>query len=77
MSQQDDLQAAERERANRRRILSIAFGSGIAIVGVLVILSAWPPWPFTSTNQSTEKAYVRVQGTFTNQTGRAACRERV
>ena len=53
MSQQDDIQAAERERANRRRILSIAFGSGIVIVGVLVILYAWQLWPFTSTIQST------------------------
>lgn len=64
MSQQDDLQAAERERTNRRRILSIAAGSGIAIVGVLVILYAWQLWPFTSTIQSTENAYVRGQVTF-------------
>ena len=41
MSQQDELQAAERDRANRRRILSIAAGSGIVVIGVLVILYAW------------------------------------
>lgn len=64
MSQQDDLQAAERERINRRRILSIAAGSGIVLVGVLVILYAWQLWPFTSTIQSTENAYVRGQVTF-------------
>ena len=58
MSQQDDhrLRSAS---ANRRRILSIAAGSGIAIVGVLVILYARQLWPFTSTIQSTENAYVR------------------
>ncbi len=64
MSQQDELQAAERERANRRRILSIAAGSGIAILGVLIILYAWQLWPFTSAIQSTENAYVRGQVTF-------------
>ncbi|MEZ3498175.1 HlyD family secretion protein [Pantoea sp. KPR_PJ] len=64
MSQQDELQAAERERANRRRILSIAIGSGIAIVGVLIILYAWQLWPFISAIQSTENAYVRGQVTF-------------
>lgn len=64
MSQQDELQAAERDRANRRRILSIAAGSGIAILGVLVILYAWQLWPFTSSVQSTENAYVRGQITF-------------
>ncbi len=64
MSQQDDIQAAERERTQRRRILSIAVGSGIAIVGVLVILYAWQLWPFTSAVQTTENAYVRGQVTF-------------
>ncbi|ADO09026.1 MULTISPECIES: HlyD family secretion protein [Pantoea] len=64
MSHQDDLQAAERERANRRRILSIAAGSGIVVIGVLVILYAWQLWPFTSAIQSTENAYVRGQVTF-------------
>jgi multidrug resistance efflux pump len=64
MSQQDELQAAERERANRRRILSIAAGSGIVVIGVLVILYAWQLWPFTSAIQSTENAYVRGQVTF-------------
>ncbi|WP_442796531.1 HlyD family secretion protein [Pantoea vagans] len=64
MSQQDELQAAERERANRRRILSIAAGSGIVVIGVLVILYAWQLWPFTSAIQSTENAYVRGQITF-------------
>lgn len=64
MSQQDELQAAERERVNRRRILSIAAGSGIAILGVLIILYAWQLWPFTSAIQSTENAYVRGQVTF-------------
>jgi multidrug resistance efflux pump len=64
MSQQDELQAAERERANRRRILSIAVGGGIVVLGVLVILYAWQLWPFTSSVQSTENAYVRGQVTF-------------
>lgn len=64
MSQQDELQAAERDRANRRRILSIALGSGIVVIGVLVILYAWQLWPFTSSVQSTENAYVRGQVTF-------------
>ncbi|MHA6310883.1 multidrug transporter EmrA [Pantoea conspicua] len=64
MSQQDELQAAERDRANRRRILSIAAGSGIVVIGVLVILYAWQLWPFTSAVQSTENAYVRGQVTF-------------
>lgn len=64
MSQQDELQAAERDRANRRRILSIALGSGIVVTGVLVILYAWQLWPFTSSVQSTENAYVRGQVTF-------------
>lgn len=64
MSQQDELHAAERERANRRRILSIAAGSGIVVIGVLVILYAWQLWPFTSAIQSTENAYVRGQVTF-------------
>ncbi|WP_145339148.1 HlyD family secretion protein [Pantoea sp. PSNIH1] len=64
MSQQDDLQVAERERAHRRRTLSIAAGAGIVIVGVLVILYAWQLWPFTSSVQTTENAYVRGQITF-------------
>lgn len=64
MSQQDELQVAERERASRRRILSIAAGSGIVILGVLIILYAWQLWPFTSAIQSTENAYVRGQVTF-------------
>ncbi|MFS2222692.1 HlyD family secretion protein [Pantoea sp. B65] len=64
MSQQEQTQAAERERNNKLRILSIAVGSGIAIVGVLVILYAWQLWPFTSSAQSTENAYVRGQITF-------------
>lgn len=64
MSQQDDLQVAERERAHRRRTLSIAAGAGIVIVGVLVILYAWQLWPFTSSVQTTENAYVRGQVTF-------------
>lgn len=64
MSQQDELQAAERDRANRRRILSIAAGGGIVVLGVLVILYAWQLWPFTSSVQSTENAYVRGQVTF-------------
>lgn len=64
MSQQDELQAADRDRANRRRILSIAAGGGIVVLGVLVILYAWQLWPFTSSVQSTENAYVRGQVTF-------------
>ncbi len=64
MSQQEQVQASERERNNKLRILSIAVGSGIAIVGVLVILYAWQLWPFTSSAQSTENAYVRGQITF-------------
>ncbi|MBP2170877.1 multidrug resistance efflux pump [Erwinia toletana] len=64
MSQQEHAQASERERNNKLRILSIAVGSGIAIVGVLVILYAWQLWPFTSSAQSTENAYVRGQITF-------------
>lgn len=64
MSQQEQAQASERERNNKLRILSIAVGSGIAIVGVLVILYAWQLWPFTSNVQSTENAYVRGQITF-------------
>lgn len=64
MSQQDESQTAERERVNRRRILSIAVGSGIVIVGILAILYAWQLWPFTSAVQSTENAYVRGQVTF-------------
>lgn len=64
MSQQVELQVAERERASRRRILSIAAGSGIVILGVLIILYAWQLWPFTSAIQSTENAYVRGQVTF-------------
>ncbi len=64
MSQQDELQAAERDRANRRRILSIAAGGGIVVLGVLVILYAWQLWPFTSSVQSTENAYIRGQVTF-------------
>lgn len=62
MSQQEQL--AGRERNNRLRILSIAAGAGIAIVGVLVILYAWQLPPFTSQIQSTENAYVRGQVTF-------------
>ena len=64
MSQQEEVQAAERERNNKRRILSIAVGSGIVFVGVLIILYAWQLWPFTSAMQSTENAYVRGQVTF-------------
>lgn len=64
MSQQDDQQVAERERTHRRRTLSIAAGAGIAIVGVLVILYAWQLWPFTSSVQTTENAYIRGQVTF-------------
>lgn len=64
MSQQGENQATERERANRLRILSIAIGGGIALVGVLVILYAWQIWPFNSAIQSTENAYVRGQVTF-------------
>ncbi|MFG1173004.1 HlyD family secretion protein [Erwiniaceae bacterium CAU 1747] len=63
MSQQEQ-QQAERQRNNKLRILSIAVGSGIAIVGVLVILYAWQLPPFTSQVQSTENAYVRGQVTF-------------
>lgn len=63
MSQQEDVNA-ERERTNKFRILSIAVGSGIALVGVLVILYAWQLWPFTSAVQTTENAYVRGQITF-------------
>ncbi|MDR7341896.1 multidrug resistance efflux pump [Pantoea alhagi] len=64
MSQQEDVNTAERERTNKFRILSIAVGSGIALVGVLVILYAWQLWPFTSAVQTTENAYVRGQITF-------------
>ncbi|MDU5826328.1 MAG: HlyD family secretion protein [Mixta calida] len=64
MSQQEESKAAERERTNKRRILSVAVGSGIVIVGVLIILYAWQLWPFTSAVQSTENAYVRGQVTF-------------
>ncbi|WP_034913966.1 HlyD family secretion protein [Erwinia sp. 9145] len=64
MSQQEQSQISERERTNKLRILSIAFGAGIAIVGVLVILYAWQLPPFTSQTQSTENAYVRGQITF-------------
>ncbi|MEI2265061.1 HlyD family secretion protein [Erwinia sp. CGal63] len=62
MSQQEQL--AGRERNNRLRIISIATGAGIALVGVLVILYAWQLPPFTSQIQSTENAYVRGQVTF-------------
>lgn len=64
MSQQEQSQISERERTNRLRIISIAFGAGIALVGVLVILYAWQLPPFTSQIQSTENAYVRGQVTF-------------
>ncbi|KAI0244665.1 hypothetical protein L0F63_004950 [Massospora cicadina] len=64
MSQQEQNQLAERERTNQLRILSIAFGAGIAVVGVLIILYAWQLPPFTSQIQSTENAYVRGQVTF-------------
>ncbi|WP_158780422.1 HlyD family secretion protein [Pantoea sp. BAV 3049] len=64
MSQQEQNQIAERERTNRLRILSVAFGAGIAVVGVLIILYAWQLPPFTSQIQSTENAYVRGQITF-------------
>lgn len=64
MSQQGENQITERERNNRLRILSIAIGSGVALVGVLVILYAWQIWPFNSAIQSTENAYVRGQVTF-------------
>ena len=64
MSQQEQIQISERERNNKLRILSIAFGTGIALVGVLVILYAWQLPPFTSQIQSTENAYVRGQVTF-------------
>ncbi|WP_130834672.1 HlyD family secretion protein [[Erwinia] mediterraneensis] len=64
MSQQDENQTAERKRIRRRQMLSIIVGSGIAIVGILVILYAWQLWPFTSAVQSTENAYVRGQVTF-------------
>lgn len=63
MSQQEQ-QQAERQRNNKLRIISIALGSGIALVGVLVILYAWQLPPFTSQIQSTENAYVRGQVTF-------------
>ncbi|WP_168385977.1 HlyD family secretion protein [Erwinia amylovora] len=63
MSQQEQ-QLAERQRNNKLRIISIALGSGFALVGVLVILYAWQLPPFTSHNQSTENAYVRGQVTF-------------
>ena len=63
MSQQDQ-QLQERQRNNKLRIVSIALGSGIALVGVLVILYAWQLPPFTSQTQSTENAYVRGQVTF-------------
>ncbi|WP_072066020.1 HlyD family secretion protein [Erwinia piriflorinigrans] len=63
MSQQEQ-QLAERQRNNKLRIISIALGSGIALVGVLVILYAWQLPPFTSQTQSTENAYVRGQVTF-------------
>lgn len=63
MSQQDQ-QLQERQRNNKLRIVSIALGSGIALVGVLVILYAWQLPPFTSETQSTENAYVRGQVTF-------------
>lgn len=62
MSQQEQL--AGRERNNKLRILSIATGAGIAIVGVLVILYAWQLPPFTRQIQSTENAYIRGQVTF-------------
>ncbi|OON40749.1 multidrug transporter EmrA [Izhakiella australiensis] len=64
MSQQEQDQANARDNANKLRVLSIAFGAGIAIIGVLVILYAWQLWPFTSQVQSTENAYVRGQVTF-------------
>lgn len=64
MSQQEESQRSEQERNNKLRILSIAFGASIAIVGVLVILYAWQLPPFTSQIQSTENAYVRGQVTF-------------
>lgn len=64
MSQQEQSQLSERQRNNKLRILSIAFGAGIALVGVLVILYAWQLPPFTSQIQSTENAYVRGQVTF-------------
>lgn len=64
MSQQEQQQLTERLRNNKLRILSIALGSGIALVGVLVILYAWQLPPFTSQTQSTENAYVRGQVTF-------------
>ncbi|CAO97115.1 HlyD family secretion protein [Erwinia tasmaniensis] len=63
MSQQEQ-QLDERLRNNKLRIISIALGSGIALVGVLVILYAWQLPPFTSQTQSTENAYVRGQVTF-------------
>lgn len=64
MSQQEESQRSEQERNNKLRILSVAFGVGIAVVGVLVILYAWQLPPFTSQIQSTENAYVRGQVTF-------------
>jgi len=63
MSQQEQ-QLAERHKNNKLRILSIALGTSIAVVGVLVILYAWQLPPFTSQIQSTENAYVRGQVTF-------------
>lgn len=36
----------------------------VAIAGILVILYAWGLWPFTSTVQSTDNAYVRGQTTL-------------
>jgi len=64
MSQQEESQRSEQERNNKLRILSIAFGASLAVVGVLVILYAWQLPPFTSQIQSTENAYVRGQVTF-------------
>ena len=64
MSQQEQNQLQTQERNNKLRIISIAFGAGIAIVGVLIILFAWQLPPFTSQIQSTENAYVRGQVTF-------------
>lgn len=64
MSQQEQSQLNERERNNKLRILSVAFGAGIAVVGVLIILYAWQLPPFTSQIQTTENAYVRGQVTF-------------
>ncbi|WP_075183551.1 HlyD family secretion protein [Pantoea sp. 1.19] len=64
MSQQEHTPNAERERNNKLRILSIAVGAGIAVLGVLIILYAWQIWPFTRQLQSTDNAYVRGQVTF-------------